>query len=108
VRTAISPDSLWIVTADDDLEYEPKKGRTCRLWDLTSADVASSSVLLPADDEGIARVQFSPDGRWLIIDGHADGVELWHMGIDALLDLAARVAGRPLNADEQVVLGQEQ
>jgi len=102
IHTRFTPDSHWLITADNDVGAERERDRTCRLWDLTARDPAASAVLLPKSELpfGADSVNASPGGHWLITNS-ADGVRVWHLGTSALIGLAQATAGRDLTDDER-------
>ena len=100
VRAAISPDSRWLVTADTDLEPPDSAEQTCRIWSLTAPDPAASAAVLPRQECQADQLVITPNGRWLVTSGRS-GVRLWHLGLETLLELAQRTAGRTLSAEER-------
>jgi WD40 repeat protein len=88
----LSSDERWLVTAD--LWLEAPKGfqpiSTCRIWDLDSPEPADSGMALPGLPRGVDRLAITKDDRWLIT-ASPDGVRLWPLGTQHLLELAKRV-----------------
>jgi WD40 repeat protein len=67
---AFSPDHHWLVTCNAD----------ARLWDLTSADPAATSITLPGSkDKSIEGVVFSPDNHWLVTGNEDNTARLWNL-----------------------------
>jgi WD40 repeat protein len=96
----LSSDERWLVTADLWLE-EPKGFEpisSCRIWDLWSPNPADSGVALPGLRQGVDRVTITKDDRWLIT-ASPDGVRLWPLGTQHLLQLARR-AMAPIPEDQ--------
>jgi hypothetical protein len=98
----ITRDAHWLVSIDrpvsEPVGYAPVQ--TCRLWDLWSPDPASSCVILPDLDLGVDRIELTTDERWLITSSR-DGVRLWPLGTEQLLDIAQRSIGREPNEQER-------
>jgi WD40 repeat protein len=63
---AVSPDGRWVVTGN----HEGYHGLGATVWDAHTGQVLKD---LPV--EGLCRVGFSPDGRWLLTTG--GGYRLW-------------------------------
>ena len=68
---AISPDNHWLVTGSQD--------GTARVWDMTAADPASTSVVLRGHDDAINVVAISPDNHWLVTGSHDGTARVWDM-----------------------------
>jgi WD40 repeat protein/energy-coupling factor transporter ATP-binding protein EcfA2 len=68
---AISPDGRWLATGSLDT--------TARLWDLTAADPAATSVVLRAHRGPVTGVGFSRNNRWLASISRGDPVCLWDL-----------------------------
>jgi WD40 repeat protein len=98
----ITRDAHWLVSIDrpvsEPVGYAPVQ--TCRLWDLWSPDPASSCVILPDLDLGVDRIDLTTDERWLITSSR-DGVRVWPLGTEQLLDIAQRSIGREPNEQER-------
>jgi WD40 repeat protein len=92
---AVSDDGHWLATGSWD--------DTARLWDLTAADPAATSVLLPHEEAWlphVVAVALGPDAHWLATAVEGGTVRLWTLRLDDLMDLACRTAGRNLTRAE--------
>ena len=86
---AFSPDGSGIAIASVD--------GLVRLFD---GDTGALQLSLPGSGCAVEGVAFSPDGRKLASTSWCDGVRIWALDIDDLLQIARREAGRSLTADE--------
>lgn len=91
----------------DDVTFSPDGGlvatagsapdSTVRLWDASSgAEIA----VLRGHVDGVDQVRFSPDGRWLASSATADGIRVWALRTDDLLDIARERTTRGLTEAE--------
>jgi WD40 repeat protein len=79
----ISPNGRWLVTARED---------RVRLWDLNK-DVWNPVTLPNQDHTNTGSLLFSPDERWLLMQGEFDGFRIWNTGAPAK-SLAAKTTGQ--------------
>jgi WD40 repeat protein len=85
-----TPDARWLVTGSED--------RSVRLWD--PANPGTAPVILRGHEAGVFDIGFTDGGRRMVT-GALDGtVRIWRLKLDDLIDVACRVAGRELTADE--------
>jgi len=98
----VTRDSHWLVTIDRAIDepqgYQPVQ--TCRIWDLQSPDPAGSGVTLPDLPRGVDRTVISGDDRWLVTSSR-DGVRLWPLGTQHLIEIGQRSIGREPNDEER-------
>lgn len=78
VRFAVSSDGRRLVTIGSDGPGGPSS-QVAVLWDLTSPDMATHSVLLHGHTKPIADVALSHDGRWLATGGVDATARLWDL-----------------------------
>lgn len=71
-KLAFSDDGRWLATASLD--------GTARLWDVTAADPASTSLELVGHEADINAVAFSPDSHWLVTASDDRTARLWDVG----------------------------
>jgi WD40 repeat protein/DNA-binding SARP family transcriptional activator len=86
---AFSPDGSRIATATVD--------GLVRLFD---AETGATELRLRGSGCAVEGVAFSPDGTKLASTSWCDGVRVWALDIDDLLEIARREAGRALTAEE--------
>jgi WD40 repeat protein len=98
----VTRDSHWLVTIDRPIDepqgYQPVQ--TCRIWDLQSPAPAAASVALPDLPLGVDRIVTTDDDRWLVTSSR-DGVRLWPLGTQHLIDIAGRSIGREPSDEER-------
>jgi WD40 repeat protein len=98
----LSTDERWLVTGDQWMEaprgFQPIS--SCRIWDLWSPNPADSGVALPGLPRGVDRLAITKDDRWLIT-ASPDGVRLWPLGTQHLLELAKRMIGTEMTEEER-------
>ena len=56
--TSVSPDGKWLVVG--------RKGTTSRIWPLREREGLKNAFVLKNAPDGIGKVAFSPDSRWLV------------------------------------------
>jgi WD40 repeat protein/serine/threonine protein kinase len=71
-----------------------------RLWNLGASEPVTESVLVKSHDKGIAWLEFSSDGRWLMSIGRDDkAARLWDLstsdGANNSIMVSSAVAGSP-------------
>jgi len=86
---AFSPDGARIATASED-------GRV----QLFDAETGAPQLVLPALGCAVEGLSFGPDGTKLASSSWCDGVRIWALDIDDLLEIADREAGRSLTDEE--------
>jgi WD40 repeat protein/DNA-binding SARP family transcriptional activator len=86
---AFSPDGSRIATASVD--------GLVRLFD---AETGAPELRLRGSGCAVEGVAFSPDGRELASTSWCDGVRVWALDVDDLLEIARREAGRSLTDEE--------
>jgi WD40 repeat protein len=67
---------------------------------LFDADTGAQELVLRVSGCAVEGVAFSPDGTKLVSSSGCDGVRIWALDIDDLLEIARREAGRSLNDEE--------
>ncbi|KYC39858.1 hypothetical protein WA1_28220 [Scytonema hofmannii PCC 7110] len=91
-----SPDNQWLATSSED--------HTIRLWN--PMDITAAPIVLRGHKASVGSLAFSSDSRW-ILSGSND-VRLWQIGVDNLITVACRTAGRNLTQQEwQQAFGNE-
>jgi WD40 repeat protein/predicted Ser/Thr protein kinase len=70
-RVAISSDSHWIVTWNDD--------KTARVWDLSADDPAANPRVLSGHQDLVYQVAISPDSRWLVTGSMDNTARVWDL-----------------------------
>jgi WD40 repeat protein/DNA-binding SARP family transcriptional activator len=86
---AFSPDGALVVTGRSD--------GTVRVFDASTGD---QRLVLPGNACGVSDVAFSPDGTKLASTSGCDGVRIWALDIDDLLEIARRNVTRSLTDEE--------
>jgi WD40 repeat protein/DNA-binding SARP family transcriptional activator len=86
---AYSPDGSRIATASVD--------GLVRLFD---AETGALELRLRGSGCAVEGVAFSPDGKKLASTSWCDGVRVWALDVDDLIEIARRQAGRTLTAEE--------
>ena len=67
---------------------------------LFDADTGSPQPGLPGSGCAVEGVAFSPDGSKLASSSRCDGVQIWALDMDDLLEIARREARRSLTDEE--------
>jgi WD40 repeat protein len=67
---------------------------------LFKADTGARLFVLPSSGCAVGSVAFSPDGTKLASTSPCDGVRIWALDIDDLLEIARREVTRPLTDEE--------
>jgi WD40 repeat protein len=84
------PDGRWLATAS---------GNIIRLWHLTGGKPSPTPLTLYGYGEQVESIAFSQEGHWLAA-GSGGEVWIWHLGVDDLINLACRTAGRNFTLQE--------
>jgi len=71
LKTVISPNGRWLVTASDD--------HTARVWNLSSANPGASERVLSGHKSAIRNIAISPDSQWLITGSDDATVRIWNL-----------------------------
>lgn len=97
---AISPDNHWVITGSG-CDGHCCTDATARMWDLTTADPAANSKVLPDHDGQISAIAVSSNNHWLVtVTDHTDSrvklhtVRLWDLtsAVPAALPIVLRDA----------------
>jgi WD40 repeat protein len=88
-----------------DIDYSPDGSRIATasvdgLVRLFDADTGAPQLSLRGSGCAVEGVAFSPDGGKLASTSWCDGVRIWALDIDDLLEIARREAGRSLTDEE--------
>ena len=100
MTVAFSPDGRWLATGGG-YRTGGASDNTLRLWDMSVPNSAASSVVLRGHRSPCTQIGFSDNSRRLITCSYDGTVRLWHLGLDKLIELARRTAGRKLRPDER-------
>src|SRR5262249_39531499 len=74
---AITPDSRWLITANDDgLEAAGRNPEAVRIWNLAAQDPRKNPRILRGNPANIMAI--SPDSRWLVTKS-SDSIRLWDL-----------------------------
>jgi WD40 repeat protein len=89
----------------NDLEFNPDGSRVAvagvdGLVRLFDGETGAPKLVLRGSGCAVEGVAFSPDGTRLASTSRCDGVRVWALDIDDLLEIARREAGRSLTDDE--------
>ncbi len=76
---------------------------TLRLWNL--ADPEEAPTVLRGHEGSVGSIAFDPQRRWLATGGDDGRIRLWRLELDELVELACRIAGRNLTAEERRLFG---
>jgi len=89
---ALSPDGRFLVTGAGWIDP------TMRMWDIQ--DPQAEPAVLPGHTGQTTNIAWSPDGRYLATGAEYMTVRLYTIGVNGLVELACRTAGRNLTPEE--------
>ncbi len=104
------PITSCALSSDGRLAFAFAADGSNKLWDLSKSDPAAGAVALPFEQwrpkqrapgahAEVTHATFSPDGRYLATST-SQGVFLWDLDLDSLLDKACKATGRNLTCSE--------